>query len=97
MRLAHAEVKKVMDKQFSAGSPLSSKQDARKCEVGELSIALGWSDHNVFEFRSILGKHIGGGRCCFQNVNIAIICGGCTRNICSTKNTKSTVLYSKHP
>ena len=34
MRLPYAEVKKVMDKQFSAGSPLSSKQEAGKCEVG---------------------------------------------------------------
>lgn len=38
-----------MDKQFPAGNPLSSKEEAGKCEVGELSIALGWSDHNVFE------------------------------------------------
>lgn len=49
MKLPYAEVKKVTDKQFSAGSPLSSKQEAGKCEVGELSTALGWSDHNVFE------------------------------------------------
>lgn len=81
MKLPYAEVKKVTDKQFSAGSPLSSKQEAGKCEVGELSTALGWSDHNVFELH---WESTWGGGCCFQNVNSTIICGGCKRNTCST-------------
>lgn len=47
MRLPYAEVKKVMDKQFSAGSPLSSKQEAGKCEVGGGAVGGGCCFQNV--------------------------------------------------
>ena len=47
--------------QFSAGGPLSSKQEAGRGEVGELGIAPVPSDNNVFEFRSTYwGSHGGG-------------------------------------
>lgn len=44
-----------MDKQFPAGNPLSSKEEAGKCEVGELNVH--WDGQTIMSLNYIGKTH----------------------------------------